>query len=334
MNYSLAKAKKEIDDWYKHRGVPKAKKGKLLLASWNVANLGDQKRSAKDLKLVAHVMKRFELIAVQEIKTNYKHFATVVEEMGPKFDWIMNDPAGNSERLGFIYRKDKVTPGRLFGEIAYPAKDFPKLNVVVPYRKGGKDRVEVYYQLRFTPFDRSPFVATFSAGEFHCTLASVHLYFGAFRNSTSQMERAKYARRVLEIYALGKWAKKRAKSKSTYDPNIILLGDMNVPHMEAGDSAFEALKASGLKPLKNHGKTGGSNLGGTKTYDQMAITPGAIQDRMLDFDVFDFDNGLFRTKWDELSQNLSNKKAVIKFNSYVRFHVSDHRPIWMQLDIT
>ncbi|NQV31633.1 MAG: endonuclease/exonuclease/phosphatase family protein [Phycisphaeraceae bacterium] len=333
LNYSLAFEKRAISRWLSSRNVPEKEEGKLLLASWNVANLGEQKRDSKDLKLIAHLMSRFELIAVQEVKDNLDHFSKVVEFMDGDYDWIVNDTGGNNERLGYVYDTRKVSLGKLFAEIAIPERQFIKHDVVGSYEKGGQTRVEVYFQHEFTPFDRNPFVGTFSAGKISFTLVNVHLYFGGFKNAAKIEERAKYARRVLEILMLSKWANKRRKGKNTYDRDIILLGDMNVPKMDSTEAAFRALQKSGLQPQDYFTKTGGSNLSGAKAYDQMAITEGTIKNRLGKYDVFDFDAAVFAGKWEDLVEAHGEKKALSKFNSYVKFHVSDHRPLWMQLDI-
>jgi len=169
-------------------------------------------------------MSRFDLIAVQEVKSNLDHFERIVGHMGPGYDWIVNDVAGNNERLAFVFKKRKVKTGRLFAEIAIPEKDFPSQTVVVPYKVKKQQRVDVFYHLRFTPFDRNPYIGTFEAGAFSFTLVNVHLYYGSFKEAKKVAERAKYARRVLEIYMLGKWAASRAKRSTTYDRDIILLG--------------------------------------------------------------------------------------------------------------
>lgn len=53
-NYSLADEKKSLTAWFDHRKVPKPNQaGKLLMGSWNIANLGEQKRIDKDLQLIA-----------------------------------------------------------------------------------------------------------------------------------------------------------------------------------------------------------------------------------------------------------------------------------------
>lgn len=334
LNYSLATEKKAINSWFSNRNVPGKEDGTLMLASWNIANLGEQKRKDKDLKLIAHLMSRFDLIAVQEIKDNLEHFSKITNHMDGNYDWIVNDTAGNKERLGFIYDSEKVTLGRLFAEIAVPEKDFIKHDVVVSYEKRHKKMVEVYFQHEFTPFDRNPYIGTFEAGNVSFTLVNVHLYFGGFKNAAHIEERAKYARRVLEILMLSKWAVKRRKGKNTYDKDIILLGDMNVPRMDESEAAFRALKKSGLKPQDFYTKTGGSNLSGSKTYDQMAITEGSIKDKLINYDVFDFDAAVFVKKWNELVEEYGEKKSIPKFNNYVKFYISDHRPLWMQLDIS
>jgi len=331
LDYNLADEKAALDSWFLKRKVPRTRSGRLLLACWNIANLGEQKRDPKDLELIAHLMSRFDLIAVQEVKSNLAHFQQIVGHMGQSYDWIVNDVAGNNERLAFVFKKRKVKPGRLFAEVAIPAKNFPSHTVVVPYKFKKQRLVEVYYNLQFTPFDRNPFIGTFESGALDFTLVNVHLYFGSFKESKKVAERAKYARRVLEVYMLGKWAGARARGTTTYDRDIILLGDMNVPEMSDDDPAYQALLKSGLKPLDVHSKAGGSNLDGSKTYDQLAITPGAVKTRTLGYDVFDFDNAVFKAKWDELEQKHGTKGANPKFNKYVKFHISDHRPLWMQL---
>ena len=330
--YDLQEEMDAIDNWFAHRQVPTSQPGHVLLASWNIANLGEQDRDPKDLELIAHILRRFDLIAVQEVKENLEHFRTVAEHLGQQFDWVVNDTAGNQERLAFVFRKDKVQPRRLFGEVAIPERLFPRHTVVVPYTYRRQRLVEVFYNLRFTPFDRNPFIGTFRSGNLDFALVNVHLYFGAFKDSKKVADRAKYARRVLEIFALAKWAKKRQQRPTTYDRDIILLGDMNVPQMDDDDAAYAALKRSGLRPLNYHSKTGGSNLDGSKTYDQIAITPTLAQRERFPYGVFDFDNAVFAAKWNALVEQFGEEDANPKFNPYVKFHISDHRPIWMQLD--
>jgi endonuclease/exonuclease/phosphatase family metal-dependent hydrolase len=318
---------------FKERQIPRSSRDKLLLATWNIANLGAQKRTHDAKSLIAYILKRFDLIAVQEINENYQIFAEIVGSMGSGYDYIMNDTAGNNERLAYIYRKSKVKPRNLFGEVALYQREYPKRTVTVNYTERGVPNSKTYKDVRFVPFDRNPFIASFRTGALDFTLVNAHLYFGRFQSSKKPADHAKFCRRVLEIYALARWANRRATKDSTYDQDIILLGDMNIPRMAKNESTYKALVRYGMQPLDYLTKTGGTNLGNDKTYDQLAFAPGIARDRIIDYGVFDFDNALFKSLWQQLGTALSLKKTISKFNSYVKYQISDHRPIWVQLDL-
>ena len=332
--YDVAEEKLAITNLFTERHVPTTKPGKLLLASWNIANLGVQKRWAEALELIAHILSRFDLVAIQEINDRYHAFKKVVERMGSDFDYIMSDTAGNNERLGYAYRKNKVTPANLFAELALRPREYPKRTVYVKWvDRQEQNCVEVYRDLRFEPFDRNPYIGSFRVGSFSFTLVNVHLYFGKFQNSRKVEERAKYARRVLEIYALSKWADRRFDKDTVYDKDIILLGDMNVPVMSETEDTYKALIEFGWKSLDYVARTAGSNLGNDKTYDQMVFAPGTIAQQVNNFGVFDFDNAVFKEVWDSLKDNYRRSTAIGKFNALVKHHISDHRPIWIELNV-
>ena len=131
---------KALNRHFTRRRVPKPTANRLLLASWNIANLGVQKRTAGAQKVIAHILKRFDIVAVQEINDDYRQFTEIVERMGPAYDFVMSDTAGNDERLTFVYKTNKVVPGNLFGEIALRPKEYPKRNVKVHYRESRQDK--------------------------------------------------------------------------------------------------------------------------------------------------------------------------------------------------
>jgi hypothetical protein len=335
---NAAKEKRALTRHFRKRGVPKSETGKLLLASWNIANLGAQGRPDKALELIAHILKRFDLIAVQEVNEKFNTFLRVMEHLGSRFDYVMNDTAGNTERLVFIYRKSKVKTRNLFGEVALRKSEYPKRNVTVRYRERGVDKSRKYKNVRFQPFDRNPFIGSFASGNFDLTLVNVHLYFGKFQNSRTEKEQLKYCRRVLEICALAKWASRRTDRFKTYDQDIVLLGDMNVPRMEDAESTYKALTSYGAEPVKlleNLERTGGTNINNDKSYDQLAFVPGRIGDRLLNHGVFDFDNAVFKVRWNSICDEISaNRRRISRFNSYVKHYLSDHRLIWVQLEVS
>ncbi len=331
--FIINKEKRALSNHFDKRLVPASSKNRLLLASWNIANLGAQKRTPGALKLIAHILERFDLIAVQEVNDNFVNFDKVVKLMQGEFSYFMSDTAGNQERLAFIFRKDKVTPGKLFSELSFRPIQYPKRNVTVNWSKKGKPQKQVFKKFRFSPFDRNPYIGSFQAGKINFTLANVHLYFGAFQNSKTEKDRKKYARRVLEIYALSRWSSGRIKKHTTYDKDIILLGDMNVPCMKKTESTYKALIKFGWKPVDYATRTGGSNLGNDKTYDQMAFAPGSIGNRIKKSGVFDFDKAVFAPLWRRLSKKHSARKALSQFNRHVKHHLSDHRPLWVEIAI-
>lgn len=332
--YTVAKETAALDALFTRRNVPERSPDRLLMASWNVANLGAQGRTKAALRVIAHMLKRFELIALQELNEEYRALIRILDFMGPDFDFIMSDTAGNNERMAFVFDRRKVRPMKLFGELALRPREYPKRTVKVRYTDGGVEKIDTFRNFRFTPFDRNPYIGTFRAGAIDFTLANVHLYFGRFGNSKKKKDRERYARRILEIFALSKWADRRVNRKATYDRDIVLLGDMNVPAMTAGDPAFGALTDFGFQPLDYPSQVGGSNLGNDKTYDQMAFAPGSIETRIRDHAVFDFDNAIFSRLWDKLSAELPKSRAISRFRAHVKHHISDHRPLWVSLDIT
>ena len=332
---------KALNRHFTRRRVPKPTANRLLLASWNIANLGVQKRTAGAQKVIAHILKRFDIVAVQEINDDYRQFTEIVEQMGPAYDFVMSDTAGNDERLTFVYNTNKVVPGNLFGEIALRPREYPKRNVKVHYRESRQDKVQTFKNMRFTPFDRNPFIGSFICGEVDLVLANVHLYFGAFQKSSNEKNRMKYARRVLEIFALAKWAKDRSSGGNAWDKDIVLLGDMNVPNMSDNEATINALQQfswraidlfeSGEASTNSLTRIGGSNLGNDKTYDQIAFAPTALRNRVTTYGVFDFDAAVFNAKWNSLANANTHAKAVKKFNSYLRHYLSDHRPVWVEI---
>ena len=104
--------------------------------------------------------------------------------------------------------------------------------------------------------------------------------------------------------------------------------------METSQGTYRSLIEYGMQPLKYLSRVGGSNLAGDKSYDQIAFAPGRLQDRILDYDIFDFDNGVFTGLWRKLAPIEDDAKRISAFRDHVKYHLSDHRPLWVQLDVS
>lgn len=68
-DYTLNREIANFDKFFSNpeRAIPRKKKNEIDLATWNIANLGVQKRRDKDLRLIAHILSHFDIVAVQEI---------------------------------------------------------------------------------------------------------------------------------------------------------------------------------------------------------------------------------------------------------------------------
>jgi hypothetical protein len=319
-----------LSEHFEDRGVPRSRANTLLLATWNIANLGLQGRSDQDLALVAEVLRPFELVAVQEVAARAHHLVRVVELLGPAFDYVMTDPSANNERLAYIFRRSKVRRGRLAGELALDPTRYPKRTVRVPTRRDGVTSETIHKDVLFRPFSRTPFLHAFEVGGLQLTLANAHLYRGRWKNGQTPREELDFCRRVLETYALARWAA-AANKKDREAGDVVVLGDLNIPKMSDDDPAQKALVRFKLQPPEDVTRTGGTNLNGDATYDQIVFAPGELRDRIESAGVFDFDNAVFRTLWKQHSNALPKMRAVRRFNRYVRFHLSDHRPTWALL---
>ena len=97
--------------------VPRRKrKDNLLLLTWNIAHFGD-KKSDEAIAYMAEIMKRFDVIAIQEVKDNLSGIESLQEKLGRNYGFIFSDPSGNGERLAFCYYKRNVRFTGLAAEV-------------------------------------------------------------------------------------------------------------------------------------------------------------------------------------------------------------------------
>ena len=286
------------------RKIPKKKNKKLLVGSWNIANLGAQERKPKHYKLLGEVCSWFDIVAIQECRDDLSGLRGIVNQMPAGYQLLFSDVAGNDERMAFIYDSAKIERLEMAGEVAVaPASH---RHVKLPG-----------IEQKFRGFDRNPYVAAFRAGTFTFVLVNVHLYFGS--DSTRSKNR-----RSLETYAVGRWADLRRKSDTAYAKDIIVLGDFNMPKAEPGDPIYEALTDRGLA-VPDHSSKIATSISTANEYDQLAFFPGETgNDFTGKMGVFDFDGAVFPDLYGQSEEN---------FKAYLRYYLSDHRPIWAQFKI-
>src|SRR5687767_9426475 len=67
------------------RGIPAKAPDRLLLATWNIANLGLQTRDAADYALLAEIVSWFDIVAVQEVNDNLDGLRALRERLPARY---------------------------------------------------------------------------------------------------------------------------------------------------------------------------------------------------------------------------------------------------------
>lgn len=284
------------------RAIPNRQVGRLLLGSWNIANLGSsQIRSDDDIQIMAEILSWFDLIALQEVRDDLTDLRRIMLALPDGYEMITSDKAGNNERMCYVYDASRVARLELAGEIAIP---------VASHRYIKLPDIEQ----KFRGFDRNPYAVAFQVDDFRATIANAHSYFGSGSKQSVN-------RRALETYAVGRWADLRRKRDTAYTQNTIVIGDLNMPLADVGDEIFDALTKRGLV-IPEHQSHIGTVITEGKYYDQLAFFPGDAGAAFLGQGVFDFDSAIFPQLWQDRGRD--------DFNAFLRYRLSDHRPIWAQ----
>jgi len=306
----------------------------LIIGSWNIRAFDDGiPRMDESFHYIAEIIDHFDICAIQEVKTDLAPLRRLKDTLGPNWDFFVSDVSthkgGNNERMAFMYNTDRVLFRNLIGEIVLPKNTL----------SSGQQPA------------RSPFFASFQADWFKFSLCSSHIIFG----DNIKM-------RAEEIKAISKALVKRAKSE---DQVHIFLGDMNIE--KKNDEAMKALKDSKLT-VPDFGPT---NMGGNRWFDQMAFTDkgkAGRKTRLLRHGTFDWRHAVFGPHpKDEAPQLTAKDKAQGKYRptaaellehygkqveqirkkygktpyvnwsrsykNWTTFEMSDHLPIWMELEI-
>ena len=290
----------------------------LLLATWNIREFGDNRRS-ESLYYIAEIISRFDLVAVQEVSSNSAVLDNLLSILGHNWDYIVTDStegtAGGGERMAFIYDKCKVFFRRLAGELV-----LPKTKLL------GESKLQ---------FARTPYTVSFQAGWFKFILTTVHILYGTSKKEDPQ--------RVEEISAVAKFIKDRAKKE---DENYILLGDFNI--FNTGDATMKAMEKQSFyipEDIRKHP----TDLGKSKHYDQIAFKL-KLDTNMIVFSedkqhagAFDFSETVYTPQdLDVYREYFEDKYTVNKTDAQVEkyylsswrtFQISDHLPLWIELKV-
>ncbi|HZD70634.1 MAG TPA: hypothetical protein VFA45_17580 [Actinomycetes bacterium] len=191
------------------RAIPAKTPGRLLLATWNLANLGLQHRIDSDYQLIAEVLSWFDLVAIQEVNDDLGGLRAIQAHLPDAYRVLFSDAAGNHERLTYLYDTTRLTVGEEIGEVTPAPDDYRRITLPG-------------ISQRFDGFDRPPYLATFTTGTLTCSLVNAHLYFGSDTTRSRN-------RRSLEAYAVARWADLRRRDRHALTRKVIALATSTSP---------------------------------------------------------------------------------------------------------
>lgn len=297
------------------KGIPaKELERNLLIATWNLRAFGGltaswqskekdtPKRDWHSIACIAEIIKRFDIIAVQEVKANLKALRDLLKLLGSNYSFIMTDVnlgnVGNGERMAYIFDTRRVQLSGLACELTIPDEFKTSEN----------------NQFASKQFVRSPYAVSFKAGKKTFILVTMHLLYGDTSND-----------RIVELQGIANWISTMASDVYAYDQNVILLGDFNID--ERGDILYETFISQGLYiPDKlSDPKILRSIFDKDKYYDQIAWFNGADGVPQLSME---FVNGGY---YPFTETALINRTDIDKRD--LSWMISDHYPLWAEFKI-
>jgi hypothetical protein len=325
---------------------PKDAEDNLLLATWNIRDLGKKGRGfgygprlPESYFYIAEILSRFDFVAVQEVN-ELPAWEAVMDVLGPHWDYIASDVTdedlgGNGERLVYLYDKRKVSFRHVAGEIVLPPALLVSPNV---YAKRGDKPKKKSYRLETVgrQFARTPYFASFQAGWRKFDICTVHIYYGA--ESGEKLEE-----RTTEIRRLAAYLGEQAEEAVAAGKSLILLGDFNVVGLK--HKTMDALVESGFEvpPSIREPPTGKRN----SFYDQIAFrtAEGALEylgDGVEDekeagtFEIFakvfaDGQARSYRKDFEREKKLAKGKDPEAYFRKWRTWQLSDHQPLWVRL---
>jgi exonuclease III len=280
----------------------------LLVSTWNLRAFGgltDKWRSEEgdepvrdvfDVRCIAEVVSRFDVVAIQEVRGNLTALQTLQAALGPNWAMIMTDvtrgKAGNNERMAFAFDRRRVRPSGLAGELVVAIETGTSVTPT------GLDR----------QFARTPYAVSFAADNVQLTLVTLHVLYGE--------EEA----RASELREIAAWLARWAREERHWNQNLIALGDFNIDRR--GDLLYDAFTSTGLQPapqLNEVPRTIFGDPGDSKFYDQVAWFVDEERGPVLGLEsvtagTFDFV---------PLLQSALTRTAL-------SWRISDHYPLWVE----
>lgn len=214
----------------------------IVIGTWNIQNLNERKED-RALQYMADIIERFDICAIQEVKTNLRGLSTIQEKLPGHYKVMVTDPTGNYERFAFIYDERTI--------------EFTGLACELGLEQSTSQR-------RFQ-FQRMPYCASFRAGRFDFVIVTTHVFYSGDDTSLREQEIRLLAEHVVKRSKLP-----RRDDDKVFDRDFFVVGDFNI--VEEGDEFFDALVNQGFE-MPDNMNTLHTIFGQDATYDKIAWVP-------------------------------------------------------------
>jgi len=282
----------------------------LLIATWNIRMFGNltrkwesedddsPKRDLHSIFCIAEIIRRFDVIAIQEVKANIRALRDTLKILGDNWSLILTDvskgDSGNGERMAFLFDTRRVQLSGLAGELVVPNE----------WTKTASQ------QALNEQFVRTPYAVSFRSNKQTFILVTLHILYGK-----------KSSDRIKELKGIAKWLSDWSSDIHAYHQNLIALGDFNID--KRGDMLDRTFLSEGLyvPPELQNDKATRSIFNQTKYYDQIAWFNGTGNQPRLSLE---YSNG---GNYDFVGKALANRDISRLSLSYL---MSDHYPLWTE----
>jgi endonuclease/exonuclease/phosphatase family metal-dependent hydrolase len=286
----------------------------LLIATWNIRGFssltrawtaGDAdspKRDLRGLLAIGEIIRRFDVIAVQEVKGNLRALRDLMKWLGPDWAFLMTDvtigAAGNSERMAFIFDRRRVELSGLACELVVPQEWLEEV---------GSDALR-------RQFARTPYAVSFRSGEQTFILVTLHVDYGS-----------RSSERIPELKGIARWMREWADRTNAWSQNLIAMGDFNIDRKN--DLLWQAFNSTGLTvadDLENAPRSIFADPDKPTTdkyYDQIAWFETKRGASRLSLD---YHTGGYVDYLPHVYRNTALTKKEISYR------VSDHYPLWVE----
>ncbi len=279
-----------------------------MIATWNIRAFGDvtrkwlsrkedtPKRDLQSVLMMANIISRFDVVAIQEVKANIRGLQEMVKLLGNNWGLILTDVTkgsyGNGERMAYLFDTRRVQLSGLACELVVPKEQFRKID------KEALDK----------QFARTPYAVGFRVGQKTFVLVTLHILYGK-----------KAKERIPELKAIARWLKQWSKTTNAYDRNLIALGDFNIE--ARGDLLHSTFVSEGLHIPADMQLVTRSIFDETKFYDHIAWFNGDNHTPKLDLEYLRGGN------YDFVGKVLKEQRLTLQELSW---RISDHYPLWAE----